>query len=282
MQMSGFTLAVFIAAVFLLAGGVKGVLGLGLPTVGMGLLSIVMTPAQAAGILVIPALVTNVWQVASGPTLLALLRRFALMIVATVIGTFSTVEFLTTSSGSTATGALGAVLAAYGIYGLVGAKLQIRPRWERWLSPLVGFVTGMLNGATGVFVIPAAPYLTSLRLDKEELVQTVGINAFICPLALAAALMVHGELRIEVAVDRHLREVGGCRNRLDADLAVRLGEEHISGDSDDVLPPLLRALRPSTVDALAGHYGQANARRMRAQSASACSWPGTSWMVNCV
>jgi len=197
--MSEFTLAVFIAAVFLFAGGIKGVLGLGLPTVGMGLLSIVMTPAQAAAILVIPALVTNIWQVALGPTLLALTRRFAWMIVATVLGTFSTVGFLTTSSGSAATGALGAVLAAYGIYGLVGARLEIRPRWERWLSPLVGFATGVLNGATGVFVIPAAPYLTSLRLDKEELVQSLGINAFICPLALAAALMVHGELRIDVA-----------------------------------------------------------------------------------
>lgn len=199
MQMSEFSLAAFIAAVFLLAGGVKGVLGLGLPTVGMGLLGIVMTPAQAAGILVIPALVTNIWQVAVGPALLALVRRFALMIVATVIGTFSTVEFLTRSSGSAAAGALGAVLAAYGIYGLVGPRLEIRPRWEPWLSPLVGFVTGMLNGATGVFVIPTAPYLASLRLDKEELVQSVGINAFVCTLALAAALTVHGELRIEVA-----------------------------------------------------------------------------------
>ena len=199
LQMSEVTLAVFIAAVFLLAGGIKGVLGLGLPTVAMGLLSIVMTPAHAAGILVIPALVTNVWQVAFGPAFLALVRRFALMIVATVIGTFSTVEFLTASSGSTATAALGAVLAAYGIYGLVGARLEICPRRERWLSPLVGLATGMLNGATGVFVIPAAPYLSSLRLGKEELVQSVGINAFICPLALAAALMVHGELQIDVA-----------------------------------------------------------------------------------
>src|SRR5262252_2344672 len=104
--MSEFAFVVFIAAVFLLAGGVKGVLGLGLPTVGMGLLSIVMTPAQAAGILVIPALVTNIWQVALGPKLPTLARRFAWMIVATVIGTFSTVGFL--SSGSTATAALGA------------------------------------------------------------------------------------------------------------------------------------------------------------------------------
>src|SRR5689334_13704511 len=197
--MSEFALAVFIASVFLFAGGIKGVLGLGLPTVGMGLLSIVMTPAQAAGILVIPALVTNIWQVALGPALLTLMRRFALMIVATVIGTFSTVEFLTRSSQSTATGALGAVLAVYGIYGLVGRRLEIRPHSERWLSPLVGFVTGMLNGATGVFVIPTAPYLASLRLDKEELVQILGINAFVCPLALAAALMLQGQLRIEVA-----------------------------------------------------------------------------------
>ena len=197
--MSEFSLAVFIAAVFLLAGGIKGVLGVGLPTVGMGLLSIVMTPIQAAGILVIPALVTNIWQVASGPALLLLLRRFALMIAATVIGTFATVEFLTGSSQSAATGALGAVLAAYAIYGLVGRGFEIRPYSERWLSPLVGFATGILNGATGVFVIPGAPYLTSLRLDKEELVQILGINAFVCSLALAAALMVHGQLRIEVA-----------------------------------------------------------------------------------
>jgi uncharacterized protein len=197
--MSEFALAAFIAAVFLLAGGIKGVLGLGLPTVAMGLLSTVMAPAQAAGILVIPALVTNIWQVAAGPALLALVRRFALMIVATVTGTFSTVGFLTQSSGSVATAALGAVLAAYGLYGLVGARLEVHPRSERWLSPLVGLVTGMLNGATGVFVIPGAPYLASLRLDKEALVQVLAINAFICPLALAAALMVHGELRMEVA-----------------------------------------------------------------------------------
>jgi len=196
--MSEFALAAFIAAVFLLAGGVKGVLGLGLPTVGMGLLSVVMPPAQAAGIVVIPALVTNIWQVAVGPALLTLVRRFAWMSVATVIGTFSTVGFLTSSSGSTASGVLGAVLAGYGIYGLVGPRFEILPRRERWLSPLVGFVSGVLNGATGVFVIPTAPYLASLRMDKEELVQSLGINAFVCPLALAAALIVHGQLQMGV------------------------------------------------------------------------------------
>src|SRR6185295_20338072 len=43
-----------IAFVFLLAGFVKGVVGLGLPTISMGLLSLAMPPAQAAALLVVP------------------------------------------------------------------------------------------------------------------------------------------------------------------------------------------------------------------------------------
>jgi uncharacterized membrane protein YfcA len=63
------------AGAFLLAGLVKGVIGLGLPTVAIGLLGLLMTPAQAAAILVVPSLVTNIWQFVAGGELLALVRR---------------------------------------------------------------------------------------------------------------------------------------------------------------------------------------------------------------
>lgn len=53
---------IFIAAVFALAGTVKGVIGLGLPTISIGLLALAMTPLQAAAILVLPSFITNVWQ----------------------------------------------------------------------------------------------------------------------------------------------------------------------------------------------------------------------------
>ena len=61
----------FIALCFLLAGFIKGVLGLGLPTVSMGLLALAMPPAQAAALLIMPSLVTNLWQMLAGPTSLA-------------------------------------------------------------------------------------------------------------------------------------------------------------------------------------------------------------------
>ncbi|RUZ51274.1 sulfite exporter TauE/SafE family protein, partial [Mesorhizobium sp. M7A.F.Ca.CA.004.05.2.1] len=56
----------WIGAVFLAAGFVKGVVGMGLPTVAMGLLAVTMPPAQAAALLLSPSLVTNLWQLFTG------------------------------------------------------------------------------------------------------------------------------------------------------------------------------------------------------------------------
>jgi uncharacterized membrane protein YfcA len=60
---------IFIGAVFALAGFIKGVIGLGLPTISMGLLAIIMPPVEAAAILILPSFVTNVWQMLAGPSL---------------------------------------------------------------------------------------------------------------------------------------------------------------------------------------------------------------------
>ena len=189
---------VFVALAFLFAGFFKGAVGIGLPTVVMGLLSIIMPPAQAATLMVMPALATNIWQMAAGPALGALLRRYATMIVAIFIGTFATIGLMTKTAAFAGV-ALGAVLAAYGAYGLWGRRFQVERATERWLGPLVGLVSGLLAGATGVFVIPNVPYLTALRMDSEELVQSVGIIAFVCPLAIGLALAVHGQYRADMA-----------------------------------------------------------------------------------
>jgi uncharacterized membrane protein YfcA len=82
----GFSVFAVVAATFTLAGFVKGVIGLGLPTVAIGLLAIVMTPAQAASLLVVPSLLTNVWQ-AMGPALVLLVRRLWPMLLGICLGT---------------------------------------------------------------------------------------------------------------------------------------------------------------------------------------------------
>jgi uncharacterized membrane protein YfcA len=190
---------VITALTFLLAGFVKGVIGLGLPTVSMGLLALVMAPVQAAALLVVPSLVTNVWQMAAGPALAPLWRRLWSMMAGIGIGTWAGSGLLTGNNAAAATIALGVALALYALTGLTKLRVSIPARMEWWLSPLVGAVTGFITAATGVFVIPAVPYLQAIGLEKEELVQALGLSFTVSTVALAAILAMSGSFAISIA-----------------------------------------------------------------------------------
>jgi uncharacterized membrane protein YfcA len=177
------------AGTFLLAGLVKGTIGLGLPTVAMGLLGLAVSPAIAAAVLVVPSLVTNAWQMVSGPALAPLLRRLWPMLLGVVAGTL-TGSRLFGLAGPGAAAALGAALMAYGIVGLARVHMPPPPAArERWLGPLVGISTGLVTAATGVFVLPAVPYLQSLGLHKDDLVQALGLSFTVSTVALGAGLL---------------------------------------------------------------------------------------------
>ena len=183
------------AAVFTLAGLVKGVIGLGLPTIAMGLLGLLMPPADAAALLVVPSLVTNIWQLQSGPGLRPLLRRLWPMLAAIAVATLASAGLIVSSGApGRATAALGAALLAYAAIGLANIRLRIPSKAEPWAAPLAGIATGVLTGATGVFVIPAVPYLGALGLNRDDLVQALGLSFTASTLALAAGLAWHGAL----------------------------------------------------------------------------------------
>jgi uncharacterized protein len=183
---------------FVVAGFVKGVIGLGLPTVAMGLLAVVMTPAQAAALLVAPSLLTNVWQ-AMGPELAPLTRRLWPMLLGICVGVWAGGGLLTADGGARASIGLGAVLALYGLLGLTSVEFSVPVRLEPWLSPLSGAVTGVVTAATGVYMIPSAPYLQAIGLKKDALVQAFGLSFTVSTLALAASLVRDGALQISVA-----------------------------------------------------------------------------------
>lgn len=186
-------LSAFIFATFLLGGVIKGVIGLGLPTITVGLLSIAMPPVQAVVLLIIPSLLTNLWQVA-GRRFAAVLRRLWSMMLAIVLGTLVTAGVLTGDTSGLAAAALGATLILYAAIALTGVALVVPARSEWWMSVLAGFTTGLVTGATGIFVIPAVPYLQALGFDKDELVQALGLSFLVSTIALAIALSTGGAL----------------------------------------------------------------------------------------
>ena len=190
---------IYIAVVFLIAGLTKGVIGLGLPTISMGLLAVVMLPVEAAAILVLPSFVTNVWQMIAGPSLPTVVRRLWPMMLAICVGTWAGAGLISGATARYGTALLGAALLLYAITGLASVRLVASKVQEHWLGPALGGVTGLITAATGVFVIPAVPYLQAIGLEKEELVQALGLSFTVSTVALTLNLASAGALNASVA-----------------------------------------------------------------------------------
>ncbi len=170
---------------------------MGLPTVAMGVLSAIMPPISAASLLVIPSFVTNFWQLFTGPNFLALIKRLWLMMLGIVIGTLTGSWLLTSANTKYASLGLGFALIIYSIYGLWAKPLSVPARLERSLSPVIGLTTGIINGGTGVFTLPAVPYLQAIGLSKDDLIQALGLSFTVSTIALAAGLVRGGVLHLE-------------------------------------------------------------------------------------
>jgi uncharacterized membrane protein YfcA len=197
MSESTFILAVAGFA-FVFAGFVKGVLGQGLPTVAVGLLSLIMSPGEAAALIVIPALITNIWQGWFGPSLIPLIRRLWPTLLASFFGTLAATALglglLTPDAATLARKALGIALILYGTLGVSRIRLQVPPKAEPWLGPAMGAANGAVSTATGVFMFPVIPYIQSLGLDRDDLVQAQGISFTVSTLALTLVVLGNGTL----------------------------------------------------------------------------------------
>lgn len=197
--MMNMSIEVLLVAVvtFFAAGIVKGVTGMGLPTVAMGVLGALISPLAAASLLIVPSFVTNVWQLFAGPSVFRLVFRLWPMMLAIIVGTVAGASLLTSGNTLLTTAALGAALIVYAAYTLLARQLHVPERVEPWLSPLVGGITGLVTGGTGVFVIPAVPYLQSLGLEKDDLVQALGLSFTVSTIALGAGLASRGALQVD-------------------------------------------------------------------------------------
>ncbi|MGY2805708.1 MULTISPECIES: sulfite exporter TauE/SafE family protein [unclassified Bradyrhizobium] len=186
----------FVALTFFVAGFVKGVAGMGLPTVSMGVLSAIMPPVSAASLLVIPSFVTNFWQLFTGPNFLGLIKRLWVMMLGILVGTLAGSWLLTSANTVYASVGLGAALIIFAVHGLFAKPLSVPTRFERSLSPVIGLATGLINGATGVFTLPAVPYLQALGLSKNDLIQALGLSFTVSTIALAAGLARGGAFHL--------------------------------------------------------------------------------------
>jgi uncharacterized membrane protein YfcA len=181
------TLAVIFGTV-LLAGTVKGIIGLGLPTISLALLTVAFDLTTAMALLLVPSFVTNLWQAAVGGNATAILRRlWPFFLLATVCVWLGGV-MLTQVDPDLLAALLGLLLVLYASLGVGGMTFTLPRASEAWAAPVFGAVNGVLTGLTGSFVVPGVMFLQSIGLGRDMLVQAMGILFALSTLALGVSL----------------------------------------------------------------------------------------------
>lgn len=196
--------------VFALAGVVKGAIGLGLPTVSIGLLSLFMPPTEAVAMLIVPSFFTNVWQLFDGPQWRRIGIRLWPMLAGVCVGTLLGAAAIGLLPAAVLTSALGLALMAYAASSRLTNTHGVTAHQEKVLGPVVGTVTGAVAGATGVFVLPAVPYLRALGLPRDALMQAMGWSFTVSTVALAVALTLHGNFHASGAGISCLALIPAC------------------------------------------------------------------------
>jgi uncharacterized protein len=197
-ELTPFLLA--IAAIFLFAGFIKGVIGLGLPTVSVSLLAIAMPPGKALAIVIVPAIVTNIWQTFIGGHLRDIVRRLWPLMIGTAIGIWLNAGALTGPSAHYAPIVLGMLLVIYAVTGLRNFRFQVPRGNEKWVGGIVGVVTGVISASSGVQVIPSVPFIQAIGMEKDELVQALGVFFTVATLALGFTLTRSGLMSTATAL----------------------------------------------------------------------------------
>ncbi len=189
-----------VAATFLLAGTVKGVIGLGLPTVSLALLTATLGLQPAMALMLAPSFVTNLWQAVTGGHGRAMLARLWPFLLAATTTVWIGTALAAPVDVALLSALLGGLLAIYAAIGLGRARLALPPGGERWAGPLAGGVNGVLTGMTGSFVVPGVPYLQALDLPRDMLIQAMGMLFTLSTAALGLALAGRGLLSADLGL----------------------------------------------------------------------------------
>lgn len=183
-----------IAGSFLLAGFVKGIVGLGLPTISLALLTALIDLPTAMALLVVPSFCTNVWQAIVGGHMVMLLRRLLPLLLAVMLMVWVGVALSDLFETAVLTRFLGLILLLYAAVSLYAVPVIMPQAVELWLAPICGALNGMLTGLTGSLFMPGVIYLQAIGLSRDQLVQAMGLLFALSTVALGVSLQGAGRI----------------------------------------------------------------------------------------
>ena len=181
---------------FLLAGFVKGVVGLGLPTISLAILTALLDLPTAMALLVVPAFCTNIWQGFIGGHLVLLSRRLWPLLLVMIPFVWAGAALSDLLETEILTRILGGMVVTYAALSFQSVPYSIPMPLQVWLGPLCGAINGVLTGLTGSLFLPGVMYLQAIGLSRDQLVQAMGLLFALSTLALGISLQETGRIDV--------------------------------------------------------------------------------------
>lgn len=176
------------------AGVVKGISGIGVPLVGISLLTVVLSVPQAVLLLPVPIILANVWQSFTSGYFIATCRRFWMLFLGLALGVTAGAAALTRVGEGPLMVSLGCIVLAFASATLLEFRIDIPKRREALASTAAGAIGGVFGGMSSIFGPPIIMLLVSLRLTKDAFVGTVATIYLLCGIIMTIAFAGHGAL----------------------------------------------------------------------------------------
>jgi uncharacterized membrane protein YfcA len=164
---------------FIIAGAVKGLAGMGLPTTAIALLTLIVDPRTAIAVVLLPMLATNGWQVWRMGNVRAALWRYRWFAGLLMIGVWVTTQFAAEASDRLIFGVTGGVIIVFVVVNLRQKLPKLPDRLDTATQIGFGTIAGVLGGLTAIWAPPMAIYLAARDTEKDEFVRATGLLIFL-------------------------------------------------------------------------------------------------------
>lgn len=193
-------LIVISVVVFLVAGTVKGIAGIGLPSASLSLLVQFTDPRIAIALLLGPLLFSNIWQVYRGGRVWQSCRHLLPFAATCCVFTWLAARQVANIPAEPLIFILGSSIVLFAALNFLKPLPPILPRWDRPIQVMAGALAGVLGGLTAIWGPPMIMYLLAKRLSNDDFVRFTGFLFLVGSIPLLLGYWEAGLINFDLSI----------------------------------------------------------------------------------
>ena len=155
------------------------------------LISFILPPTKAMMLLCFPVIITNFIQMDIKRGIND--YRFFPMFITLFIGILIGGKIILSLNVRTISIIIALTIIVFTFMNFLGLNLNsLKPKYEKKISIIIGFFSGILGGISTFYAPPIITFLVSLNLEKENFIRTTATMYFLASIPLYSSLVYHG------------------------------------------------------------------------------------------